>query len=440
MVGRWFQIGSQAQVSAPRCSSMVWGVACALLVPSLQTLAAEEASAAASAPEPAAEATVVDPQAPNLSPDQKALFEQMAAQLDLQQAKAIGQNYYLQARSFYTKAEYEKAKEAIDKAIAEYPANDNFQELRERILTALGDRPSEIHANLDHIQATIEVEIEAAVVEVRTEIESGDKAMGAKAYQEAFRHYDRAWISIQTFPHQHDWGALPANLQGKKLRAYNLAHQEALQRDKEVKQYSAKIAQDRAELQEQALRSQVNQMLKLAHEAFDKGFFDRAARDAWSAYELDRRREDARKLYLNARRRQHVQFEEHYREARQEGIARVHEEIHQAMIPQTDLLVFPEDWDRRSLRTPDLLIDEALAPWQEELDKLLEQEVTFSWVDTEVIDAIEFLRRTTSVNFVVDNEVSINPPPPITLNARNMKLRTALNWLAQLGCVEVDDA
>ena len=102
------------------------------------------------------------------------------------------------------------------------------------------------------------------------------------------------------------------------------------------------------------------------------------------------------------------------------------------MIPQTDLLVFPQDWDRRRLRQPDLLIDESIAPWQAELNQRLEQEVTFIWVDQEVTDAIEFLRRTTGVNFVIDNDVQLDPPPPISLNARNMKLRTALNWVVQL--------
>ena len=123
-----------------------------------------------------------------------------------------------------------------------------------------------------------------------------------------------------------------------------------------VKNRAREIAEERSKLQEQALRAQVNQMLKLANEAFEKGFFDRAARDAWAAYELDRRREDARTLYLQARRRQHIQFEDHYREV-VKSAARVHEEIHRNDSRQTFGL--SEDWDRR-VRTPDLLIDEAL--------------------------------------------------------------------------------
>ena len=156
---------------------------------------------------------------------------------------------------------------------------------------------------------------------MRTEVESGDKAMQAEDYTEAFMHYDRAWITIQTFPYEYEWGGLDATLQGKKLRAYNLASEEAIRIDTEVRNISSAKAAERARIQENALRAQVNQMLQRASDAYDKGFYDRAARDAWSAYELDRRREDARKLYLRARRRQHVQFDQYYREARAEGIA-----------------------------------------------------------------------------------------------------------------------
>ena len=145
-------------------------------VPSLGHLAAAEAPA----DQPVADQST----AVELTDEEQALFAEMAAQLDLQEQKAIGQDHFLKARSFYTKAEYEKAREAIETAILACPGNADFQALREDILTALGDRPSQIQSNLDHIEATIAVEIESAVIEVRNEIERGDKAMNAEAYQD----------------------------------------------------------------------------------------------------------------------------------------------------------------------------------------------------------------------------------------------------------------
>ena len=71
-----------------------------------------------------------------------------SAALELAAAKAEAQTFYLSAESFFKKNEFERAKDAIAKAIELYPANPNYQALRERILTVLGKRSAEITTNL----------------------------------------------------------------------------------------------------------------------------------------------------------------------------------------------------------------------------------------------------------------------------------------------------
>ena len=63
-----------------------------------------------------------------------------------------------------------------------------------------------------------------------------------------------------------------------------------------------------------------------------------------NAYELDRRRDDARDLYLAARRQGHRLTDQHLNEEREESLARVNEEVHRGLIPQNDLMEFLEDW------------------------------------------------------------------------------------------------
>ena len=105
------------------------------------------------------------------------------------------------------------------------------------------------------------------------------------------------------------------------------------------------------------LQEKVDEILRRAKSSFDRKHYDRAAVDAWNAYQLDRRREDARVLYLEARRLRHVQFDDWFREEKLERLTRLNEEMHRMLIPQSDLLVFPEDWFRRSLRTADSLVE-----------------------------------------------------------------------------------
>ena len=49
-------------------------------------------------------------------------------------------------------------------------------------------------------------------------------------------------------------------------------------------------------MQEEVLDNKVNEILRRAKSSFDRKHYDRAAVDAWNAYQLDRRREDARIL------------------------------------------------------------------------------------------------------------------------------------------------
>ncbi|MFW5830179.1 MAG: type II secretion system protein GspD, partial [Planctomycetota bacterium] len=71
--------------------------------------------------------------------------------------------------------------------------------------------------------------------------------------------------------------------------------------------------------------------------------------------------------------------------------------------------------------------------WVEEIEDRLEQVITVQFEDAELIDVVDFLRRTTGVNIIVATEVVADAAvPPITLSANNMKLKTALKWVMQI--------
>ena len=165
--------------------------------------------------------------------------------------------------------------------------------------------------------------------------------------------------------------------------------------------------------------------------------FRRAAIEAWNAYELDRRREDARSLYPEARRQTHLQFDEYIAQEKPERMERVYAEIGKGLIPQTDIMVYPENWFEINLRKPQEIGDKQEESWQKELRDRLEQEIEFIWQDTTLEDAVEFLRQSTGVNFVLAADVF--DAPPITLSGR-MRLSRALRWISKLTGLQVDAA
>ena len=64
-----------------------------------------------------------------------------------------------------------------------------------------------------------------------------------------------------------------------------------------------------------------------------------------------------------------------------------------------------------------------------ELRALLAQRMSFNFRDAELADIIEFFRKTTSVNFVLDPRLETQP---ITFIANDMELGMALEWTAKL--------
>ena len=342
---------------------------------------------------------------------------------------AEAENLYLEARALYQKAYFVEAKEVVSKAIEIFPAHAGAQELREDILAILSLRRDRLRMMARWMGTLGEVAVQEQAVRLAGLLEQGDKAMAARNYIEAARYYDRVAVGIRTFPYRFDWGDLPEVVQTKIFGAQSEARRDDLIRLENARKGAQLAAQEERAREEALLRAKVDAILSRAHRHFIRGDFRRAAIEAWNAYELDRRREDARSLYLEARRQSHLQFDDYIAQEKPERIERVYEEIGKGLIPQTDLMVYPENWFEINLRKPQEIGDEREESWQTELRDRLEQEIEFVWQDTTLDEAIEFLRQTTGVNFVLASDVF--DAPPITLSGR-MRLSMALKWISQL--------
>ena len=175
-------------------------------------------------------------------------------------------------------------------------------------------------------------------------------------------------------------------------------------------------------------------MLARAKDAYRRKDFKRAEVDAWNAYELDRRREDARSLYLDSRREGHELFDDKHGDERLERLARVSEEIHRSLIPQSELLVYPEDWTRRSLRKPREIGISKEEPWMAPMRATLDQRVTFDFQDTPFDEVVNFLRQVTGTNIIVAPTVqgAAAGGGAVTLKVKDMRYGDALKWILEL--------
>jgi Bacterial type II and III secretion system protein len=349
------------------------------------------------------------------------------------QEQIAAQAAYAEALALYRKAYFAEARDKVDTAVRLDPGNADAQRLREDVLAILSQRDNRVQMAANWSRTLQDVSTQETAVRIGTLIANGDKKFASGDYDGAETDFDRAEVAIRSFPYSFPWGDLPAQVAGKRVEARAQARKQSADRIAKAREQAAESARAQTDLQQQALTAKVDELLARARESYSRKDYKRAEVDAWNAYELDRRREDARSLYLDARREGHALFDEKHEDERLERIARVSEEIHKSLIPQTELLVYPEDWKRRAQRkAPEIGISKD-EPWRAAMNDRLEQRLTFDWQDYPFEDAIKFLREVTQANIIVAPSVTANNAGKnVTLKVKDMRFSDALRWMLEL--------
>ncbi len=376
---------------------------------------------------------------PAMTPEQQAAWDQFTkqsgdpAQDPVARARLAAEGFYTEALARFRQAHFAEARDLVEKAITAYPAHPGAQALRQEILAVLSVRDNRLQQAAEWFRAMQEVRSQDTAVRLSTLLESGKRKMAAGDYNGAELDFDRVEVGLSAFPYQFEWGTLPDEVKRLRNEAQAKAREDANVRSRSDREAAERAARVRAETTEQALRDKVDELLRRAKTAYDRDDFRRAELDAWNAYELDRRREEARDLYLKARRAGHERFDDEYREQRAEGVARVHEEIHKDLIPQNDTLLYPVDWARRDRRKPIEIGTIREEAWMAALRDRLEQRITFEFEDKPFEEVVEFLRQVTGANIIVAPQVlSAGSIPNVTLKVKEMRFGDALKWILEL--------
>ena len=392
-----------------------------VLVPVLLAIAGMPVSAGEAPPAPK----------PALSGDQETFWKEFQNGA-VSQAQVDAEAKYVTARAEFQNAHFVEARQLVEQAIAIYPSHEGAQKLRQDILAVLSQRDNRLQMASTWFHAIQDVKTQEIAVRLAALMASGDQKMKSGDFAGAELDFDRVDVGLRSFPYQFDWGNLPAQVETRKLEARAKARESELKKQASQRQAAATRAREQTDAQEAALEAKVDELLARAKESYKRQDYKRAEVDAWNAYELDRRREDARSLYLDARHSGHVLFDDRYREERLERLARVHEEIHKALIPQNEILVYPEDWQIRALRKPQEIGTNKVEPWVAQLRERLEQRVTFEFQDTGFEDVVNFLRQVTGTTIVVAPDVIAAGGGTVTLKVKDMRFGDALKWILEL--------
>ncbi len=366
-----------------------------------------------------------------LNPEQEAFWKEFQGGA-LSKAQVEAEAKYVTARAAFQDARFVEARDLVDEAISIFPSHVGAQQLRQDVLAVLSRRDNRLQMAATWYHSQQDVKTQEIAVRLAALMESGDKKMAAGDFAGAELDFDRVEVGLRSFPYQFDWGTLPTQVEAKKQAARNQAREARVKKESKQRDDAAERARQQTDAQAAALKAKVDELIARAKTSYARKDYKRAEVDAWNAYELDRRREDARSLYLDSRRAGHNQFDDRYRETRLEKLARVHEELHKSLIPQNELLVYPEDWQVRALRKPQELGSAKQEPWVAQLNERLNQRITFEFQDTALEDVINFLRQVTGTTIVVAPDVAAAGGGTVTLKVKDMRFGDALKWILEL--------
>jgi hypothetical protein len=98
--------------------------------------------------------------------------------------------------------------------------------------------------------------------------------------------------------------------------------------------------------------------------------------------------------------------------------------------------LYPDNWDEIRRRTAGVSIEaeaEEEAKWRQELERKLEEPISFDFIATPLDDVVAFLRNLKKVNIVVDKAAVQNRGGlDVTLRLDKVKFRDALAWILRL--------
>ncbi|MBI2192880.1 MAG: hypothetical protein HYU36_12950 [Planctomycetes bacterium] len=101
--------------------------------------------------------------------------------------------------------------------------------------------------------------------------------------------------------------------------------------------------------------------------------------------------------------------------------------------PQGPLMEYPADWKDIIAKRPTSVITEEEEPeWKRNIKSQMEKRISFDFVDTPLVDVVQFLNNLTGANFVLDPKAVAGQDTPVTLKVNDMRLGAAIEWILRL--------
>jgi len=319
---------------------------------------------------------------------------------------------------------FAEAKAEMEKLLQADPGNEQAR----RILATAERQLAAVAASVPE-RPKVDETIRQNRLEMEIRYYQANRLISESRYQEAIPKLEMA-ISIGESLQGCD--AFVAKARQLLERAQN--HQFAQMSDDAVAaREEARAVADAFEARERIRRKEkIDTLFARAKRYYQLKEYARAREEVCKVLELDARHEGAKYLKQRIETDGRRSLAAAASERRQRSYEAELDRVRQAMTPQTDLVRYPEDFGNRE--TPNTAPPEAEAagPALEEIEKALAARVSCDFNGATLADAVDYLRKSTGCNMVVDPRCSAKTDSIGRLSATDKEMVHVLNMLCRM--------
>jgi general secretion pathway protein D len=330
-----------------------------------------------------------------------------------QKKQALVEGFLANARSAMEKSDWDAAHSALVDAYEIDPGNEEVKLLLDRVEVQMGRRPGSVADVARAAQDQERVRRAQARLEVENKVTEAERARAAGDLDGAIRALQDAELILRWNPYLGGVTESGTTEAGLRQRIDELTAQRATRERDIAAAREQRAAAERVERErEERERSQnlVNRFLRQANDAFYAERYQEAATFADQVLEIQPDHAEAADLKQTALEAAHAADSESYRTKFKDHWREVFDAISEMNTPVLDELSFPSrsEWERIANQGPihfRLQGEQIKAEDQRVWEILNNTRIELNFEDTKLPDAIEWLRASTGVNFIIDQAV-----------------------------------
>ncbi len=326
-----------------------------------------------------------------------------------QESEWLSRQLTEEGRRYMQENRFEEAYRSFTKAVELNPQNSAAKELQIETGKVLGVRREQADDAFRSAVAEYEVKIQQALVEVRSIYNTGKQHYAKAEYEEAIKCFEHVLDIVRWMPYHVDLSGF------KNLASMFIKNSQRLKRsrDLEVRRRNEEVAKRLAENEERKRRERLEGRVRILFEnanlQFSREQYDETERLCRQIIRLDPYNRDAKMLMTIAEESRHSKSSEKNLSSLRENWKRTFEEIEMGMVPQVDVVAFPDydDWREREERARRILSGTAatgeVSVAEQQINRVLATKpVSLDFTDTPLKAVIKFLKDVSGLNIIVD--------------------------------------